>query len=76
MTTTIQPGNRVRFRFGCTDVDLFGTVQRLCIDRQGRAAAVINVEGFPTWRHVEPLADVHPAPRPAFLARISGRVAA
>ncbi len=61
MNAAFQPGDQVRFTFGCTDTELFGTLANLCRDRAGRPAALIRVAGFPTWKHVEPLENVKPA---------------
>lgn len=59
-TTTLKPGDTVRFTFGCTDTELFGTLRRFTKDRQGRPAALIGVAGFPDWSHVEPLESLRP----------------
>ena len=58
----IGHGDRVAFRFGCTAERLEGTVTRIGHDKQGRPAAWVQVAGFPSWVHLEPLADLERIP--------------
>ena len=68
--TKLKPGDTVRFTFGCTDTELFGTLRRFTTDRSGRPAALIGVAGFPDWLHVEPLESVSLAEVGRGLARL------
>lgn len=72
-TPAMKPGDAIRFRFGCTDTELFGTLANFTTDQQGRPAALIRVAGFPNWIHREPLDNVEPAPvYPSLLHRLAG----
>jgi hypothetical protein len=72
----MQPGDAVRFRFGCTETELFGTLANLTTDQQGKPAALIRVAGFPNWLHREPLENIEPVPvYPSLLHRLAGQSA-
>lgn len=64
MQTTISSavllGKRVKFAFGVSGEVIAGTVVSIRLAPHGQSFAWVAVDGFPAWKHREPIENLQP----------------